>query len=46
MMVAMYEQIKASEQPVAVEGVDEPAVETEQPADEQPAQPQEPGSAE
>lgn len=46
MMVAMYEQIKASEQPVAVEGVAEPAVETERPADEQPAQPQEPGSAE
>lgn len=46
MMVAMYEQIKESEQPVAVEPAVEPAVESERPADEQPAQPQEPGSAE
>lgn len=46
MMVAMYEQIKESEQPVAVESAVEPAVESERPADEQPAQPQEPGSVE
>lgn len=46
MMVAMYEQIKESEQPVAVEPAVEPAVESERPADEQPAQPQEPGSVE
>ena len=46
MMVAMYEQIKASEQPVAVEPAVEPVVESERPADEQPAQPQEPGSVE
>ena len=46
MMVAMYEQIKESEQPVAVEPAVEPAVESERPADEQPDQPQEPGSVE
>lgn len=46
MMVAMYEQIKESEQPAAVEPVAESAVEPERPADEQPAQPREPGSAE
>ncbi len=46
MMVAMYEQIKESEQPVAVEPAVEPAVEAERPADEQPDQPQEPGSVE
>lgn len=46
MIVAMYEQIKASEQPATVEPATESVAETVKPTDEQPEQPGEPGSAE